>query len=188
MSTDERCAICRNVDRRRLIELGWNAKMNAAQIAACFGNIPSAAAILKHLNEHVDEGTYARVIPVSDAKPLRARALAIQEMQVAEIERRITMAQEKAAAMNDLNKDLPGYEPLDWSHFFDILDKDMQAAVSSILKAVGLQDKREMGKAQVGADIARIMLGAGGGLAPKRLSAGDDGPIEGEARDVTPDE
>lgn len=178
MTTDPKCAICRKADLRRLIELGWNAKMSAVDMAAVFGNIPSSVAILKHLHEHVDEGAAIRNIPVPNARPMRERVMDIQRLQVEEIERRLTIAQEKAAWARE-----NGHPEADQSDWFDLLDKDTQQAISTILKAQGLTDKREVSTASLKVDVFRLMLGGNGGLAPPRL-------IESglEAIDVTPED
>lgn len=165
----DRCAICKKPDLRRMVELAWVAKMDARSIATVFGGIPSASTITKHVREHMPEG---RDTQVPNARTTRERVIDLQRLQIEEIERRIERAQEWAAYARD-----HGNPEADWSDAFDILSKDMQAAVASILKAQGLSDKREMGKASIGVDVARMMLGGGDGLAPKRLTAG--------AKDVT---
>lgn len=181
MSTDARCVICRKPDVRRLAELGWNAKMSAPQVATAMGMTFSSAQFLKHLHEHADNAAI-REIPVEDARPVRERIEALQRMQLDEIERRIAMAQEWAAHARE-----NGNPDADWSDQFDLLDKDNQAAVASILKAQGLSDKREAAKDGAKVDLFRLMMGGGDGLAPKQLIAGDD-EVEGEVRDVTPED
>lgn len=183
MTTDARCYICKKPDVRRIAELGWNAKMSAPQVATAMGMQFSPAQFLKHLHEHVDEGASIRAIPVEDARPVRERIETLQRMQLDEIERRIAMAQEWAAYARE-----HGNEDADWSQKFDLLDKDNQAAVASILKAQGLSDKREAAKDSAKVDVFRLMLGGGDGLAPKQLIAGEDDPevVEGEVKDVTP--
>lgn len=181
MTTDARCVICRKPDVRRLAELGWNAKMSAPQIATAMALQFSATQFLKHLHEHVDEGAGMRAIPVEDARPVKDRVLELQRMQLDEVERRIAMAQEWAAQARD-----KGNEAADWSDQFDLLDKDNQAAISSILKAQGLSDKREAGPS-TRVDIFRLMLGGADGLAPVRLIEGPE-TIEGEVKDVTPED
>jgi hypothetical protein len=179
-----KCAVCHQPDRARLIELGWNAKMNAAQIAAVFGNIPSAAAITKHLQEHLGDGYASRDIPVPDARSMRERVTTLQQTMVEEVERRIRLAQEAAARYNRDIAVPEETELRDWSWYFNILDKDIQASIGSILKMQGLTDKREIGKAAIGLDVAKLMLGGGDGLAPKRLTAGKDDEIEGVFKEI----
>lgn len=183
MTTDARCVICRKPDVRRLAELGWNAKMSAPQIATGMALQFTGTQFLKHLRDHVDSGAGNRAIPVEDARAVKDRVLELQRMQLDEIERRIAMAQEWAAFARE-----NGNENADWSDQFDILDKDNQAAIASILKAQGLTDKREQGPSMK-VDIYKLMTGGGDGLAPKRLIAGDDPDVvEGEVKDVTPED
>jgi hypothetical protein len=155
--------------------------MSAPQIATAMAMQFSASQMLKHLHEHVDEGAGIRAIPVPDARPVRERVLELQRMQLDEVERRITMAQEAAAYARD--HDNP---TADWSDFFDLLAKDNQQAISSILKAQGLEDKRTSKEIDTKVDIYRMMLGGGDGLAPARLIESGD-VIEGEVVDVTPE-
>jgi hypothetical protein len=187
MTTDSRCVICRKPDVRRMAELGWNAKMSAPQIATAMALQFTAAQFLKHLRDHVESGAGMRAIPVEDARPVKDRVLELQRMQLDEIERRIAMAQEQAVEWNTAMANVEGFESRDWSYYFDLLDKDNQAAISSILKAQGLSDKREAGPSTK-VDIFRLMMGGGDGLAPKRLIEGDGETIEGEAVDVTPED
>ncbi len=170
----DRCAICKKPDLRRLVDLGLGSKMDAKAISSGFGGIPSSNTVLKH-DQHNLEGSD---IVVPNALTLRDRALAIQRLQIEEIERRVARAQEWAAyARAHDNPDA------DWSQAFDILGKDMQSAIGSILKAVGLDDKRQATKVSAAVDIYKMMLGDNGGLAPKRLTA--QAPIDGEYKDVT---
>ncbi len=182
----DKCPVCKRPDLKRLVELGWNAKMTADSIASAFpGSILTKATISKHLAEHAEDAS-VHAIAVENAKPMRERVTALQRTLVDEVERRIESAQERAAWWNTHMNNVEGFEPRDWSYYYDVLAKDNQAAISSIVKMQGLTEKREMGKAAIGADIAKIMLGTGGGYAPKALSAGDD-EVEGQVKDVTPD-
>lgn len=190
-----RCVVCKNPDLRRLIELGWNAKMSIPDLVHAFGGVPSHTVIHRHLKEHA-EGAYSRRIEVEDARPIRERVLAIQRSQIEAIERQMTDAQRRADEWNEYHRDHEkdgscgecehsGFQVRDPAHYFNILSKDMQAAVSSILKAQGLTDKREAKTSPV-VDMFRLMLGASGGLAPAGLiEAGDT--IEGDAVEVPVD-
>lgn len=176
------CAICQNSDLRRLIELGWNAKMSVPDITHAFGGVPSHAVTYKHLKEHCGPEAYSRTIAVEDARPMRERVLAVQRAQVEAIERRMDIAQRQADDYNETYRGGPDYDPArgDPSYYFDILGKDMQAAVSSILKSEGLTIKRETSKGVSPTDVFRLLLGDRGGMAPKHLI--EDGmTIEGEA-------
>jgi hypothetical protein len=178
MTTSPNCYICRKPDVRRLVELGWNAKMSAPQISTAMAAQFSATTILKHLHEHVEEGAGIRAIPIEDARPMSARVAELQRMQLDEIERRITMAQEWAAYARE-----QGNPDADWSQRYDLLDKDNQAAIASIIKAQAVGDKRESKQNDQKVDLIRMMLGGGDGLAPKHLI--EDGlTVEGVAVEV----
>lgn len=182
------CAICKNHDLATLISLAWNGKMSLTAISSVLGGKPTADAIGKHLKADVP-GAWTREIEV-EHRPLRQRVYDIQRLQIDEIERRIEMAKDMARQRNELVHEGPDH---DWSEFFDILDKDMQAAIGSILKAQANSDKNENAQRNQAISLFQLMLGktaAGvgpGALAPPELTAGDDGSfdIEGEARDVT---
>lgn len=169
-----RCKVCSNADTRRMVELGWNAKMNAVDISHGLEAAIGPTAILKHLKEHSESGMN-REIPVEQAVPLRDRVYAIQKLQIEEIERRVALAQQKASEMSELSG-----QHHDWSEFFDVLDKDMQQAVGSILKAQAGQDKHESTKAGLKIDLFRAL--SAHGKAPTALIG--DGIIEGEAVEV----
>jgi hypothetical protein len=186
MTVSARCAVCKNSDLRRLIELGWNAKMSIPDLVHAFGGVPSHSVIHRHLKEHA-EGAYSRTIEVEDARPIRERVLAIQRAQIEAIERQLFIAQQKADEYNEAHRGDDDYDPdrgqPEW--YFDILGKDFQSAIASILKAQGLTDKREASKDAAKVDLARAMLGARGGLAPESMRQIEDGnTIEGEVTDV----
>lgn len=181
MTISERCAVCKSPNRRRLVNLGWNSKMTAADISAGLSGEVGVSTILKHLKEHEDGGDI-REIPVEEAKSVRSRVYAIQMLMVGEIERRVALAQEKAAIASELTG-----EPQDWADYFNILDKDMQAAVGSIIKTQAMKDKQETTTASLKIGLFQALVGAG--KAPKdligALPALDDGmTVEGEARDL----
>lgn len=176
------CRICKDPDMARLIELGWNGKMTPAAMSRVLGTIPTAQHIQKHLEEHRGDGLEDRNIPVLDAKSMRERVSALQLRMVNEFERRLAFADQRAAEARAAGN--PDADPSTW---FDILDKDVQSAMASILKMEAQRDKREMGKAAIGVDIAKLMLGGGDGLAPKRLTGGVEDVIEGVGVEVTDD-
>ncbi len=172
MSTVARCVVCKNPDRRRLIELGWNGGMGAETISRVLGDSPSGSVILKHLKEHSEGDGHARAIDVEPELPVRERVLALQRLQLDEIERRIALAKTRAAVMNDEHKDDEDWNPVDWSDFTDILGKDMQAAIGSILKTQGLSDKRDKAQGDLRLGLFEAMANAG--LAPKALIGGKE--------------
>lgn len=179
MTVNARCVVCSNSDLRRLIELGWNAKMSLPDLVHALGGVPSAVVIKRHLKEHA-EGAWTRQITVEDARPMRERVLAIQRAQVEAIERQLAIAQQRADDYNEAFRELPDFVPQDPSDYFDILSKDMQAAISSILKSEGLTIKREVAKDANKVDLFRLMMG---GAAPAALI--EDGvTVEGVAVEV----
>lgn len=189
MTIDARCLVCRNPDRRRAVELMWNGGMSQAAIVRVLDTDGIASAtITRHLKEHSEGDGNARAVVIEPEKPVRERVMALRTMQLDEIERRIELAKQKAEEMNRnrekiTNDDGTPLEPIDWSHFVDILGKDFQAAISSILKSQGLDDKRE--KATNDTKLGLFEAMARAGLAPKALSGkvaelpageGDDEP------------
>lgn len=173
MTIDDRCAICKSADRRKLVELGWNDGMSCPDISNGLGGSVNPETILRHLKKHTDGGAI-RNVPVPPSLPMRDRVYAIQKMQVDEVERRVQMAQERAAEWNREMANVEGFEPRDWSYYFDILHKDAQAAIASILKTQGLADKRE--KAQGDLKLGLFEAMANAGLAPKSLIGGREVP------------
>lgn len=170
MTIDARCLVCRNADRRRLIELGWNGGMAAVTISNVLGGSPSGPAIISHLRKHADGEGHVRQVEVEPERPMRERVLAIQRMQVDEFERRIALAKQRAASLNAEHKDEEGFVEHDWAEFVDILGKDMQSAIGSILKTQGLSDRREKEQGDLKLGLFEAMANAG--LAPKALIGG----------------
>lgn len=176
MKTYPKCTVCRNADRRRLIEAGWNAGMGAETIARVLDERDIAGgAIMRHLKEHSEGDGNARLVEVEPDLPMRDRVYNIQKMQVDEIERRMAIAKTRADDMNRARENLTDaegnpYPKVDWSDFYDILNKDAQAAIGSILKTQGLVDKRE--KAQGDLKLGLFEAMANAGLAPKAISGG----------------
>lgn len=177
MTMSARCLVCKNPDRRRAIELMWNGGMSFATISNVLDNEPTSSVINKHIKEHADGNGNTRQVEVAPEKPVRERVLALQRMQLDEIERRIELAKQRADEMNAQRakvraiKEAAGEEYLlpdaDWSDFTDILGKDLQSAIGSILKTQGLSDKRE--KAQGDLKLGLFEAMANAGLAPKAL-------------------
>jgi hypothetical protein len=170
--------------------------MSAPDLAHAFGGVPTALVIRKHLKEH-SEGAWSRQIAVEDARPMRERVAAIQRAQVDEIENKLALAEQRAHDFNEAHRDhkkdegrcpdceYGGFVARDPSDYFNILSKDMQSAISSILKAQGLTDRRELKTDSNRVDMFRLLIGERGGLAPAHLIS--DGAIEGEVKDVTDD-
>lgn len=168
MTIDAKCLVCRSPDRRRLIELGWNGGMSAEGIARVLEQKGlSAPAIIRHLKDHVDGDGNVRAIVVEPELPARERVLELQRLQLNEIERRIALAKAKAALMNAEHEGDADWHEVDYSDFYDILDKNAQAAITSILKTQGLTDKRESKTNELKVGLFAAM--AKSGLAPKAL-------------------
>lgn len=179
MRTYAKCTVCVNADRRRLVEAGWNAGMGWETIARVLEGQTSKTAIEKHIKEHADGDGNTRRLDVAPDVPMRERVYNIQLMQVSEVERRVAMAQTRA---DDMNKEREGvtdaegnpYPRVDWSDFYDILNKDAQAAIGSILKTQGLADKHEKAQGDLKLGLFEAMQSAG--LAPKLISGLRDVP------------
>jgi hypothetical protein len=177
MTIEMRCVVCKHANRRKMIELGWNAGLSAVEISDVLGGTPASATILKHLKEHTDGEGASRTVEVVPVPPSRERVLALQTLQLNEVERRIALAKQRALDMNIARANMTDaegnpYPEVDWSDFYDILGKDAQAAISSILKTQGLTDKRE--KAQGDLKLGLFEAMANSGLAPKNLIGGKE--------------
>lgn len=173
--------VCKNPDRRRAIELMWNGGMSCPAISAVLGGTPSDVTILKHLKQHADGDPRNRAAEPPPELPAAERVAALQKLQLDEVERRIALAKHRAALLNSEHEEDTDWTPVDWSDIVDILGKDMQAAISSILKAQGLKDKREAKTNDLKLGLFEAMAKAGlapvaisGGKAPKELPSGDD--------------
>lgn len=183
MRIDAKCLVCKNQDRRRVMELAWNGGVSAAALARVFeADRIASGAITRHFKEHTDGEASARRVEVAEEKPMRERVYDIQRLQVEELERRIYLAQTKAAAMNATHAGEEGYVPVDWSDFYDILDKNSQQAIATILKTQGLIDTREKTQGELKLGLFDAMSRAG--LAPKAL-VGDvprltEGEVDGD--------
>lgn len=182
MTIEAKCLVCRNPDRRRAVELMWNGGMSAPAISRVLAddNLPHPA-VLRHLKQHADGDGNARAIVVEPERPARERVLALQRLQLDEVERRIELAKAWADEMNrnrQLIRDaqvLAGMPPddlpdVDWSDRFDVLGKDGQSAINSILKAQSLSDRRDKATGELKLGLFEAMANAG--LAPKALSGG----------------
>lgn len=177
MTIDIKCSVCKNADRRKLIELGWNGGMSAESIARQYDDVTTAT-LIKHLKRHTDGSAHTRAVEVV-LTPARERVLALQQMQLNEVERRIELAMQRADELNahidkmvELGQEGAELVPRhDWSEFYDILGKDAQAAISSILKVQGLSDKREKATSELKLGLFEAMSKAG--LAPKAISGTD---------------
>jgi hypothetical protein len=163
----------------RLVHLGWNSHMSAISISTAMGSQFSADLIIKHLREHVEDGAVNRDIVILDARPVAQRVEELQRMQLDEIERRIQLAQEWAARARD-----EGNPNADWSEMYDILSKDNQAAINTILKSQAVSDKREAKQNDQKVDLIKMMLGGGDGLAPKHLLS-EGTVVEGEVVEIS---
>ena len=179
---DAKCLVCRNADRRRLIEAGWNAGMQGETIARVIDEKGIVAStILRHIKEHASGDGNIRAIEIEPEKPVRQRILDLQRLQLDEIERRIGLAKTRADLMNAEHEGEDDWTPVDWSYFHDVLSKDAQAAINTILKTQGLTDKRELKEKDLKLGLFEAMVGAG--LAPKALVGRTDVPELGPGDD-----
>lgn len=169
MTINAKCLVCRSPDRRRLIELGWNGGMSGEAIARVLDQKGlGGPVIIRHLKDHVEGDGNMRAVVVEPELPARERVLALQRLQLDEVERRIELAKAKADLMNSTHEGDTDWTPVDWSDFFDVLSKDGQSAIASILKVQGLTDKREAKTADLKLGLFEAM--AKSGLAPKAIS------------------
>lgn len=176
MTISNRCVVCKTPPRRRMIELAWNDGMSAPEISGALAESVSAATILKHLKEHADGIPAQRMAETAPVGTVRERVLALQLLQLNEVERQITLAKDRAAELNAARQrriedgvEGAAESPMhDYSEFFNILHKDNQQAINSILKAQGLSDKREKATAEIKLGLFEAM--SRGGLAPKAIS------------------
>jgi hypothetical protein len=168
--------------------------MSAKAMSGLFDSV-SSPAIMKHLKEHTDGDGSTRNIEVEPELPARERVLALQKMQLDEVERRIKLAKQRADELNaSIDKlremgaegadDMPYH---DWSEFFDILGKDGQSAIGSILKVTALEDRKAAKTTDLKIGLFEAMAKAG--LAPRVLVGGPEklalpAPIENDNDDV----
>lgn len=177
MTISMKCVVCKHTNRRMMIELGWNAGLSAVEISDVLGNTPAPATILKHLKEHTEGEGMSRTVEVVPVPPSRERVLALQTLQLNEVERRIELAKVRAHEMNLARSNMTdaegnAYPEVDWSDFYDILGKDAQAAINSILKTQGLTDRREAKTSELKLGLFEAMANAG--LAPASLVGGKE--------------
>lgn len=168
---DAKCLVCKNRDRRKVIELAWNGGVSVAALVRVFeaDRIGPTA-----FNRHFDPNTghtkgepFQRRVEPEEDKPMRERVYDIQRLQVEELERRIGIAMTKAAAINANHAGDENWTEVDWSDFYDILDKNSQQAINTILKTQGLIDTREKTQGELKLGLFDAMSRAG--LAPKAL-------------------
>jgi hypothetical protein len=178
--TVDNCKICRAPGRRRLIEADWADGMSAVGIAKAMtdnGWPITSTTVLKHLKEHAGPEAAIRVPP---ALSKRDAAVWVRDRimdKVEEIEQGTRTVITKDGEMVEVP--------------FDILDKELQPALGSMLKAQAILDKREANQTSAKISLFGLMLGItdGGGdgrFAPLELSSGeeDENEIEGTARAV----
>lgn len=185
--TNDRCKICREPERRRLIEADWSAGMSAVGIAArmtAAGWQITGPTVLRHLKEHAGPGAATRLPP---ALPKRDAAVFIRDRIMDRLEALESEGKPRQVLVKDGDGDMVLTDIP-----FDILDKDLQPAIGSMLKAQDTVDKRERTASKTQVGLLLLMLGIdpnGGGpgpLAPASLTAGEDNEfvIEGEFSEV----
>jgi len=171
MRIDAKCPVCKNQERRRVIELAWNGGVSVAGLVRVFeAERISALSFNRHFDPdtgHFEGDAAARKVDPPEDKPMRERVYDIQRLQVEELERRIYIAQQRAISMNAAHAGDDDWTPVDWSDFYDILDKNSQQAINTILKTQGLIDIREKTQGELKLGLFDAMSRAG--LAPKAL-------------------
>lgn len=166
--TSTRCKICREPERRRLIEADWAGGMSAVGIARRMTDAGwqlGSETVLKHLKEHAGPGAATRQPPNLSKRDI---AVIVQERTVDWLEREDEQGV-KVGPDHPLWKDAlaPGLAAQ------KIIDTRQQKADDNKLKFV----------------MAQLLLGGPGGgmFAPPQLTAGEDESediYEGEAVEV----
>lgn len=179
MTVTPDCKVCRAPNRRRLIEADWADGMTAAGISKVMKDAGwpiSAETILKHLKEHV-EGAAVRLPPTiskRDASILIKDAILdrLEELQAGGTRQVLVKGPDGGMEVQELE--------------FDIMDKDLQAALGTALKAEAIQVKKDDNQTKRKIDLFQLMLGGADGkgmLAPMDLIE-DGNTVEGEFADV----
>lgn len=171
------CKICDNPGRARLIEADWAAGRSATVIAKDMTDSgwPLVAETIRRHLKHVPGARTRENEPMPTVPQTKRTADGVEFVKgrlldaIIAKERRLRVEAEQSGEEFD-------------GEF--LLDKDLQPALNTVLKAEGIKIKREeaASKRQIG--LFMLMLGKNGGKAPTALIG--DGSIEGEAKDVTP--
>lgn len=194
-TTDPNCPICKRPGRRRIVDADASDGLTPAAIAAAMrdtGWALTAADVATHVTLHAVSGK-----PRSGAARRRDAALTLRERMMDALEGRIVAAEGRAVeATTECQRgehdvdDHPRYrkhgpQTHDPAEFFDILDKNLQAALGTVIKAETLEVKKADNQTKRKIDLFQLMMGGEGndGLAPRALIG--DGSIEGEFKDVT---
>jgi len=174
------CVICKAGERARLIEADWASGMSAKGIAIRMteaGWPITGPTVLNHLKKHVPLAATRQNTPVGMSR--RDTTVFIQDRILGEIElreRAFRTALEEAGDDEDAIKEVMRHRP-------NILDKDLQPALNTALKAEAIIVKREDNTAKRKIDLFQLMLGGAdgkGALAPQALIGAGDDAIEGE--------
>lgn len=194
-TTDPNCPICKRPGRRRIIDADASDGLTPAAIAATMrdtGWALTAAQVATHVTLHTISGK-----PRSGAARRRDAALTLRERLTDEFERQIEQSEalavkatEACARGEHKRQDKDGNEfghegyIHDPAEFFNILAKDVQPALGTIIKAQTVEEKRVAVEGKRRIDLFKLMQGTSeDGLAPRGLIG--DGIIEGEAIEVT---
>jgi hypothetical protein len=183
------CVICRAPERARLIEADWAGGLSATAIAATMteaGWPITAATVLSHLKKHVPYAATRQNVPAGLSR--RDTTVFIQTRILDEVELRekaFRMALEEAGDNEEAIKEAMRNRP-------NILDKDIQPALNTALKAEAIIVKREDNTARRKIDLFQLMLGGADGkgmLAPQGLIGSgqeeeDEDATEGEFEEV----
>lgn len=186
---DPTCAICKRPGRARIVEADVTDGLKPAAVAATMRDVGwalTAADVVKHMTHAVTRHKSAATRKRDAAVTLREQLMDEVDRRIASAESRANEATEECARGEHEVDDHPRYrshgprvhEP---TEFFDPLNKDLQAAFGTIIKAEGVVAKRENEATKRKIDLFALMLGGAGadGLAPDHL-LGDGSVIEGD--------
>lgn len=178
----KRCKVCREPERRRLIEADYEGGLTPAAIArrmVAAGWDITSPTVVSHLKEH-----YIKMPPSSIAKNKRDASVIIRDAQLDALDTRERDFEIRRQLLRSDGVDeaaiMELYPP------FDILNKDLQPALKTALMAQKNIDSKEIKQNNQKIDLYRLMLGGPEGnlmLAPKHL-LGDGSTIEGDFEEL----
>lgn len=189
---DPNCPVCKRPGRRRIVDADAADGITPAAIASAMrdtGWALTAADVTKHVTLHGSaEKTRSKATRRRDA------ALTLRERMMDALEGRIEAAEASAVEAtaecqrgeHDI-EDHPRYRQHgprvhESSEFFDILNKDLQSALGTVIKAQTVEEKRNANDDKRKIDLFRLMMGPGDGMAPAALIG--DGVVEGDFEEV----
>ena len=191
--TDPNCPVCKRPGRRRLVDADLADGLTPGAIAASMRDGGWALTALD-VSGHAIHAAPGKVRSAASRK--RDAALTVRERLIDEVERRIAKAEEVATretAACELSHFYPDEKRMhpvrvhDPAEYFDVLDKDVQAAFGTIIKAQALHEKKEARESKSFIGLFKLMLGGADGagmLAPEALRLSDGETIDGEFDEI----